>query len=101
MKIYDYTHQRWVREFDGQWAYWHPQKGVYWTHYKLYTSSGLLADTKTHMHMEFNYREVETPNTVICAVYRMKTCSYRLQKSCDCFSPWRQESSLQRLAKAL
>lgn len=48
MKIYDVNKGAWVQGFSGQWAYWNPVKGVYWTHYELYTSDGRLADTKTY-----------------------------------------------------
>ncbi|WEV46584.1 GH25 family lysozyme [Bifidobacterium sp. ESL0690] len=48
MKIYDYGAGRWVQQFGGQWAMWHPRRGVYWTHYELYTWDGRLADTKTY-----------------------------------------------------
>lgn len=48
MKIYDVTHRKWVAGFKGQWAYWYPSSGVYWTHYEVYTSDNRLADTKTY-----------------------------------------------------
>lgn len=48
MKIYDVSRKRWVKGFKGQWAYWAPQKGIYWTHYEVYTSDNRLADTKTY-----------------------------------------------------
>ena len=48
MKIYDVTHRKWVAGFKGQWAYWYPSAGVYWTHYEVYTSDNRLADTKTY-----------------------------------------------------
>ena len=48
MKIYDVTHRNWVAGFKGQWAYWYPSSGVYWTHYEVYTSDNRLADTKTY-----------------------------------------------------
>lgn len=48
MKIYDVNKGAWIQGFSGQWVYWNPVKGVYWTHYELYTSDGHLADTKTY-----------------------------------------------------
>ena len=48
IKIYDYRAKLWVDDFRGQWATWRPRKGIYWTHYEVYTSDGRLADTKTY-----------------------------------------------------
>lgn len=48
MKIYDVDRQIWVQGFSGQWAYWEPSKGIYWTHYELYTDDGYLVETKTY-----------------------------------------------------
>ncbi|WEV63899.1 GH25 family lysozyme [Bifidobacterium sp. ESL0732] len=48
VKIYDYNARQWVSQFWGQWATWQPHRGVYWTHYELYTSDGRLADTRTY-----------------------------------------------------
>lgn len=48
VKIYDYNAKRWVAQFWGQWATWQPARGVYWTHYELYTSDGRLANTRTY-----------------------------------------------------
>nr|WP_034529108.1 glycoside hydrolase family 25 protein [Bifidobacterium stellenboschense] len=48
MKIYDVKRSKWVQGFKGQWAIWKPKKGIYWTHYEVYTSDGRLADTKTY-----------------------------------------------------
>lgn len=47
MKIYDVTRQKWVVQFNGQWATWHPTKGVYWTHYESYTPDGRLGGVRT------------------------------------------------------
>lgn len=48
MKIYDVKRSKWVQGFKGQWAIWKPKKGIYWTHYEVYTSDGRLADTRTY-----------------------------------------------------
>lgn len=49
IKIYDVNKQQWVAGFNGQWAVWEkPSKGIYWTHFELYTSNGKLAETKTY-----------------------------------------------------
>lgn len=48
IKIYDYGAKRWIEDFSGQWATWHPHRGIYWTHYETYTSDGRLADTRTY-----------------------------------------------------
>ena len=48
IKIYDVNKQQWVAGFNGQWAVWEkPSKGIYWTHFELYTSNGKLVETKT------------------------------------------------------
>lgn len=47
IKIYDVNKQQWVAGFNGQWAVWEkPSKGIYWTHFELYTSNGKLVETK-------------------------------------------------------
>ena len=49
IKIYDVNKQQWVAGFNGQWAVWEkPSKGIYWTHFELYTSNGKLVETKTY-----------------------------------------------------
>lgn len=49
IKIYDVNKQQWVAGFNGQWAVWgKPSKGIYWTHFELYTSNGKLVETKTY-----------------------------------------------------
>lgn len=48
MKIYDVSRGTWIAGFRSQWAYWKPSKGIYWTHYELYTSTGKLVDTRTY-----------------------------------------------------
>lgn len=49
IKIYDVNKQQWVSGFNGQWAVWEkPSKGIYWTHFELYTSNGKLVETKTY-----------------------------------------------------
>ena len=49
IKIYDVNKQQWVTGFNGQWAVWEkPSKGIYWTHFELYTSNGKLVETKTY-----------------------------------------------------
>lgn len=48
IKIYDVKRSKWVQGFEGPWAIWKPKKGIYWTHYEVYTSDGRLADTKTY-----------------------------------------------------
>ena len=48
IKIYDVRRSKWVQGFKGPWAIWKPKKGIYWTHYEVYTSDGRLADTKTY-----------------------------------------------------
>lgn len=48
IKIYDVKRSKWVQGFKGPWAIWKPKKGIYWTHYEVYTSDGRLADTKTY-----------------------------------------------------
>ena len=49
IKIYDVNKQQWVADFNGQWAVWEkPSKGIYWTHFELYTSNGKLVETKTY-----------------------------------------------------
>lgn len=49
IKIYDVNKQQWVAGFNGQWAVWEkPNKGIYWTHFELYTSNGKLVETKTY-----------------------------------------------------
>lgn len=49
IKIYDVNKQQWVAGFNGQWAVWEkPSKGIYWTHFELYTSNGMLVETKTY-----------------------------------------------------
>ena len=49
IKIYDVNKQQWVAGFNGQWAVWEkPSKGIYWTHFELYTSNGELVETKTY-----------------------------------------------------
>lgn len=48
IKIYDTATQQWVAQFDGPWAMWHPVKGVYWTHFEVYTSDGRLVQTLTY-----------------------------------------------------
>lgn len=48
IKIYDVKRSKWVQGFKGLWAIWKPKKGIYWTHYEVYTSDGRLADTKTY-----------------------------------------------------
>ena len=48
IKIYDVKRSKWVQVFKGPWAIWKPKKGIYWTHYEVYTSDGRLADTKTY-----------------------------------------------------
>ena len=48
IKIYDVKRSKWVQGFTGPWAIWKPKKGIYWTHYEVYTSDGRLADTKTY-----------------------------------------------------
>ena len=49
IKIYDVNKQQWVVGFNGQWAVWEkPSKGIYWTHFELYTSNGKLVETKTY-----------------------------------------------------
>ena len=48
IKIYDVERSKWVQGFKGPWAIWKPKKGIYWTHYEVYTSDGRLADTKTY-----------------------------------------------------
>lgn len=48
IKIYDVKRSKWVQGFKGSWAIWKPKKGIYWTHYEVYTSDGRLADTKTY-----------------------------------------------------
>ena len=49
IKIYDVNKRQWVAGFNGQWAVWEkPSKGIYWTHFELYTSNGKLVETKTY-----------------------------------------------------
>lgn len=48
IKIYDTQKKTWVAQFPGPWATWKPTKGIYWTHYELYTSTGKLQDVKTY-----------------------------------------------------
>lgn len=48
IKIYDTGTKQWVADFMGPWALWHPTKGVYWTHFEVYTSDGRLAQTLTY-----------------------------------------------------
>lgn len=49
IKIYDVDKKQWVAGFNGPWATWKkPAKGVYWTHYELYTSTGYLVETRTY-----------------------------------------------------
>ena len=49
IKIYDVNKQQWVAGFNGQWAVWEkPSKGIYWTHFELYTSNGKLVEAKTY-----------------------------------------------------
>lgn len=49
IKIYDVNKQQWVAGFNGQWAVWKkPSKGIYWTHFELYTSNGKLVEAKTY-----------------------------------------------------
>ncbi|WP_115726954.1 glycoside hydrolase family 25 protein [Actinomyces culturomici] len=48
IKIYDTATKQWVADFKGPWALWHPKKGVYWTHFEVYTSDGRLAQTLTY-----------------------------------------------------
>lgn len=48
IKIYDVRRSKRVQGFKGPWAIWKPKKGIYWTHYEVYTSDGRLADTKTY-----------------------------------------------------
>lgn len=49
IKIYDVNKQQWGAGFNGQWAVWEkPSKGIYWTHFELYTSNGKLVETKTY-----------------------------------------------------
>ena len=37
IKIYDTQKKTWVAGWNGQWAHWYPRKGIYWTHFELYT----------------------------------------------------------------
>lgn len=48
IKIYDTQKKTWVAGWNGQWAHWYPRKGIYWTHFELYTSDGFLTETKTY-----------------------------------------------------
>lgn len=48
VKIYDTQLKKWVAQFDGMWNIWKPVKGIYWTHFELYTSDGRLVETKTY-----------------------------------------------------
>lgn len=48
IKIYDTQKKTWVAGWKGQWARWYPKKGIYWTHFELYTSNGLLTETRTY-----------------------------------------------------
>lgn len=48
IKIYDTQKKTWVAGWNGQWAHWYPRKGIYWTHFELYTSGGFLTETKTY-----------------------------------------------------
>lgn len=48
IKIYDTQKKTWVAQFPGPWATWKPTKGIYWTHYELYTSTGELQDVRTY-----------------------------------------------------
>ena len=48
IKIYDTNSKQWVTSFVGPWAMWHPRKGIYWTHFEVYTSDGRLAQTRTY-----------------------------------------------------
>lgn len=47
-KIYDTQLKTWVAQFPGHWGIWKPKKGIYWTHFELYTSTGKLQDVKTY-----------------------------------------------------
>lgn len=47
-KIYDTQLKTWVAQFPGRWGVWKPKKGIYWTHFELYTSTGKLQDVKTY-----------------------------------------------------
>jgi GH25 family lysozyme M1 (1,4-beta-N-acetylmuramidase) len=47
-KIYNYDTKKWVAQFNGKWATWHPTKGTYWTHYESYTSDGRLGGVRTY-----------------------------------------------------
>lgn len=47
-KIYDTQLKTWVAQFPGHWGVWQPKKGIYWTHFELYTSTGKLQDVKTY-----------------------------------------------------
>lgn len=46
--IYDVGKKEWVTQFRGPWASWKPQPGIYWTHFRVYTSDGRLSQTKTY-----------------------------------------------------
>lgn len=48
VKIYDTKAKAWIAQFSGQWNIWKPVKGIYWTHFELYTSDGRLVETKTY-----------------------------------------------------
>lgn len=48
IKIYDTQKKTWVAGWNGQWAHWYPRKGIYWTHFELYTSDGFLTEAKTY-----------------------------------------------------
>ena len=48
IQIYDYQKKKWVAQFDGPWALWKPTPGVYWTHFRVFTSDGRLAKTLTY-----------------------------------------------------
>lgn len=48
IKIYDTQKKTWVAGWNGQWAHWYPRRGIYWTHFELYTSDGFLTETKTY-----------------------------------------------------
>lgn len=48
IKIYDYGRKTWVAGFNGQWALWQPEPGIYWTHFELYTKDGKFIESKTY-----------------------------------------------------
>lgn len=48
IKIYDTQKKTWIAGWNGQWAHWHPKKGIYWTHFELYTSDDCLTETQTY-----------------------------------------------------